>query len=313
MIDISVIIVNWNTKALLLDCVASLYQTTHTSSLEIIVVDNASKDGSIEALRSNFPDVSAIVNKENLGFAKANNIGIKKAKGRYVCLVNSDVKALDNVLDNMRTYMEHHPEVGALAPKTFFGDMSIQKNCREFPTLRNIFCQEFFLDVLFPNVAALHGREMFHFDYDATSEAEVLSGCFIMVRKEVIAQIGSLDERFFFYAEDVDWCKRIHDGGWKLMYYPGAEAIHFGYGSSSSAPIRFQIELLKANWKYWEKHNGKVESALFWLIKFIGTMGRAVAWFAVYLVSPKKRTVAKISAVAYGKMLMWLFNPRGNT
>ena len=148
MIDISVIIVNWNTKALLLDCVASLYKATRESSLEIIVVDNDSMDGSIYALRKIFPQVQTIVNPENLGFAKANNIGIKKAQGRYVCLVNSDVKALEGVLDKMRIYMESHPEIGVLAPKTFFGDMQIQKNCREFPTLRNIFCQEFFLDTL---------------------------------------------------------------------------------------------------------------------------------------------------------------------
>ena len=174
MIDISVIIVNWNTKALLLDCVESLYQTTRESSLEIIVVDNASTDGSVDALRERFPQVQVIVNPSNFGFAKANNIGIKKAQGRYVCLVNSDVKALDGVLDKMRTYMESHPEIGALAPKTFFGDMQIQKNCREFPNLRNIFCQEFFLDAMFPTVAAFRGRAMIQCDYDAVMETEVL-------------------------------------------------------------------------------------------------------------------------------------------
>lgn len=310
MIDISVIIVNWNTKALLLDCVESLYQTTRKSSLEIIVVDNASADGSVVALRERFPQVQIIVNEDNLGFAKANNIGMKQAKGLYVCLVNSDVKALDGVLDKMRLYMENHPEIGALAPKTFGGDMQIQKNCREFPTLRNVFCEAFFLNKLFPKIAFFRGRDMVRCDYDAVMEIEALSGCFLMVRQEVIAQVGLLDERFFFYSEDVDWCKRIHDAGWKLVHYPEAEAIHFGYGSSSSAPIRFQIEMLKANWQYWRKHKNILECLVFRLIELIGTLGRAVAWFAISLVESKRRSTAKMMAASYGKMLAWLINPK---
>lgn len=310
MIDISVIIVNWNTKALLLDCVESLYRTTRESSLEIIVVDNASTDGSIDALRKNFPQVQTIVNQVNLGFAKANNIGIKKAQGRYVCLVNSDVKALDGVLDKMRLYMENHPDVGALAPKTFGGDMQIQKNCREFPTLRNLFCQEFFFTALFPETAAFRGREMIRCDYEAIMEIEVLSGCFLMVRRDVVAQVGPLDERFFFYSEDVDWCKRIHSAGWKLVYYPEAKAIHYGEGSSASAPVRFKLEMLKANWQYWSKHKSKLECILFWFIKLLGTLGRSAVWSAVFLFVPNIRPMARKSAVAYGKMLVWLIHPR---
>ncbi len=310
MIDISVIIVNWNTKTLLLDCVESLYQTTQESSLEIIVVDNASSDGSIDALRNNYPQAQVIVNPSNFGFAKANNIGIKKAKGRYVCLVNSDVKALEGALDKMRLYMESHSEIGALAPKTFFGDMQIQKNCREFPTLRNLFCQEFFLNTLFPTVAFFRGRDMIRYDYNKVMEIEALSGCFLMVRREVIAQVGPLDEQFFFYSEDVDWCKRIHDAGWKLIHYPGAEAIHFGCASSSIAPIEFQVEMLKANWQYWRKHKSVIECALFWLIEFAGKLGRAIGWYIIRFVGSKRQPKAKMMADAYGKMLKWLTNLR---
>ena len=310
MIDISIVIVSWNTKALLLDCVESLYRATRESSLEIIVVDNESTDGSVNALRERFAQVQVIVNPSNFGFAKANNIGIKRAQGRYVCLVNSDVKALEGVLDKMRIYLESHPEIGAIAPKTFGSDMQIQKNCREFPTLRNLFCQELFLDVLFPTVSAFRGREMIHCDYEAEMAIEVLSGCFLMVRRGVIAQVGPFDEQFFFYSEDVDWCKRIVDTGWKLVYYPKASTIHFGQGSSSGAPIRFRLEMLKANWQYWKKHKSMPECVLFRLIKFIGTMVRAMGWLAISLVASKRRPMAKNSAAAYGKMLTWLINPR---
>jgi len=306
MIDISVIIVNWNTKALLLDCVESLYQTTKHSSFEIIVVDNASTDGSTDALRKRFPHVHSIVNPSNFGFAKANNIGIKKAQGRYVCLVNSDVKALDGVLDKMLASIESHPEIGALAPKTFGRNMQIQKNCREFPTLRNVFCEAFFLNKLFPTIGVFRGRDMVQHDYDVMMEIEVLSGCFLMVRQEVIEQVGALDERFFFYCEDVDWCKRIRDAGWKLVYYPGAETIHFGHGSSSNTSIRFRLEMLKANWQYWKKHHGMLECILFRLIELIGSLVRATGWFAVFMIASSRRPTAKMMMTAYGKMLVWL-------
>lgn len=310
MVDISVIIVSWNTKSLLLQCVESLYKATRESSLEIIVVDNASTDGSVDALREAFPVVKVIVNPRNFGFAKANNIGIERAQGSYICLVNSDVKALNGVLDRMRAYMDAHTEVGAVAPKTLCGDLRIQKNCREFPTLRNLFCQEFFLDVLFPMVVSFRGRSMIRCDYDVVMEVEGLCGCFLMVRRTVITQVGPLDERFFFYSEDVDWCKRIYDAGWKLVHYPDAEAIHFGHGSSSDTPIRFQVEMLKANLQYWRKHRRMPVYALFKLIKFMGTLGRAIAWLAVSLIAPTRRSTAISSAAAYGKMLVLLADPR---
>ena len=308
MIDISVIIVNWNTKALLIDCVESLYRTTKKSSIEIIVVDNASTDDSVNALRNTFPQVQIIVNSDNYGFAKANNIGIMKARGHFICLVNSDVKALDSVLDKMRNHMEIHPEIGALAPKIYSRAMSIQKCCREFPTVRNVFCEEFLLNSLFSSIAFFRGRDMLSCDYDSIMEVEALSGCFLMVRREVVNQVGALDTRFFFYSEDVDWCKRIHETGWKLIHYPEAEAIHLGRGSSSNAPIRFQVEMLKANWQYWKKHKSMLECFLFWVIKFTGTLGRAIVWFAISLVASNRQSTAKTYAAAYGKMLAWLIN-----
>ena len=310
MIDISVIIVNWNTKTLLLDCVASLYQTTREAKMEIIVVDNASTDGSVDAMRQSFPQVKIIENLQNFGFAKANNIGIRKAQGRYICLVNSDVKALDGVLDNMHTYMEKHSSVGALAPKIYGGDMQIQKNCREFPNLRNIFCEEFFLNRLFPRASVFRGRDMIDCNYDVEMEVEVLSGCFMMVRREAIDRVGLLDERFFFYSEDMDWCKRIYDADWKLIHYPGAEIIHYGGASSDTAPTRFRLEMLKANWQYWRKHKSMIECALFWLIEFAGKLGRAIGWYIVRLVGSKRQPEAKMMATAYRKILKWLINPR---
>lgn len=309
MIEISVIIVNWNTKKLLLDCVDSLYKTTHQSKIEIIVIDNASTDNSVSALRSSFPQVHVVANPSNLGFAKANNIGIMKAKGRFICLINSDVKVLDGALDQMSRYMDAHHEVGAVGPLTYRGNMIIQKNCRKFPTLRNLFCEEFFLNRIFPGISFFQGRDMIQYDYQSIMEIEALAGCFLMVRRDIVDQVGVLDERFFFYSEDVDWCKRIHNAGWKLIHYPKAQIIHYGRGSSSNAPIKFQLQLLKANWQYWRKHKSLLECFLFRLIKFTGTATRAMAWRMISLIPSSKQSKAKISATACEKMLIWLVKP----
>jgi hypothetical protein len=309
MIDVSIIIVNWNTKALLLDLIESIYQTTKVSLFEIIVVDNDSTDGSIDAVHNSFPRVLTIINSSNLGFAKANNIGIRRAKGRYVCLINSDVKVLDKALDNMVAYMDAHLEIGALAPKTFWNDMNIQQNCREFPNLRNAACQSFYLHRLFPKIRAFRDRTIIC-DHSTILPVEALSGCFMMVRQEVIARVGVLDERFFFYSEDVDWSKRIYDDGWKLVYYPRAEVIHYGGASSDNASLQYEIQLLKANWQYWKKHKNVFECSLFWLIKFLGSLMRMGGWLLISLFISNDQSRAKISAKVYGQMLVWLLVPK---
>lgn len=313
MIDISIIIVNWNTRELLLNCIESLYKTTKQTSLEIIVVDNASTDNSVDALQKKFPQVHIIVNPDNFGFAKANNIGLMQSKGRFVCLINSDVKAMDGVLDKMYNYMKINPEIGALAPKIYRGDMTVQKSCREFPTVRNTFCEEFLLNKLFPAVNIFRGRDMLWMDYDSIFEVEVLSGCFLMIPRQVIDQVGVLDDRFFFYSEDVDWCKRIHQAGWKLLHYPGAKAIHYGQGSSSSEPIKFRLEMLKANWQYWNKHKSNLECFLFRLIKLTGSMGKGLIWLFVSLIPSNEQATAKESLAAYRKMLSFLISPNKRT
>lgn len=277
-IDISVVIVNWNTRDLLLDCVESLFAETRESSLEIIVVDNASRDGSMEALAARFPQTVRIANTENAGFARANNQGLAVARGRYLCLVNSDVKALAGVLDRLRAFLESRPDVGAVAPRTVGRDLKLRRNCREFPSLRNEICQALFLDRLFPSRRFFRSRSMRDYDYASQSEIEALSGCFLMVPRSVQETVGGLDERFFIYAEDVDWCKRIREAGWRVIYFPEAEAIHYGGSSSATERVRFNLEILKAHLQYWRKHHGRLATALFWWIQLTGIALRAFGW-----------------------------------
>lgn len=287
VIDLSVVIVNWNTKDLLLQCIASILEQTKESSLEIIVVDNNSTDGSQEAVKEAYPKVRLICNRENLGFAKANNIGILKSKGRYVCLVNSDIVALDQCLDKMRAYMDRQQKIGALGPKTVNEHFQLRKNAREFPSLRNLLCQALFLERLFPNTRLMRGRVIHNYDFDYTREVDVLSGCCLMLRREALEQVGLLDEIFFIYGEDVDWGKRFNASGWRTVLHPEAEAIHIGGASSSIQSLRFLKERLKADLKYWKKHHSFFAHWAYRMITIFHYGIRALGWFGVFLV---KRT-----------------------
>lgn len=301
MIDVSIVIVNWNTKQLLIDCIDSLFRETHDCSLEIIVVDNASSDGSAEAVEERFNDkVIVIRNKENLGFAKANNVGIRKATGRYVCLVNSDIIALDRCVDRLCAYLDEHEEIGSLAPRTINEHGQLRRNCREFPSLRNLFCQAFFLDRLFPKSKLFRGRVLIDYDLDTVRDVEVLSGCFLMVRRKALEEVGLLDEIFFIYGEDVDWGRRFHNAGWKTVLYPEAQAIHIGGASSKKANIRFLLEKMKADYQYWKKHHHFVAQKLYVLIITLHYAIRTAGWSVMYLLKKANResSLDKLKACA---------------
>ncbi len=252
--DLSVIIVNFNTRDLLLECIKSIKKETRRISYEIIVSDNDSKDGSVEAVRKHIPDVVVLENTQNLGFAKANNIGIDKSNGRYICLMNTDIVVRDGCLDKMVAFMDKNSDTGALAPLTVDGDGHIRYNCRKFPNLWNCFCDAFFISSLFKNVSFFSGRTLPSVSYNKLHDAHVLSGCFLMVSKLAVDKVGKLDERFFFYAEDTDWCKRIHDAGWRIVYHAGLKSVHYGGGSSKAQPKKFFIQLVRADYQYWKKH-----------------------------------------------------------
>lgn len=252
MVKISVIIVNWNTKQLVLDCINSIKKYTKINT-EIIVVDNASTDKSVEAIRVNHPDVLLIQNDKNLGFSRANNIGIKKSQGEYIALINSDVLFINDTLDILYNAINKNKNIGVIVPKLLNKDMSFQPSCREFPRLWNNFCQAFLLHRLFPKSSFIKESFIKNFDYNKTQSVNVVCGCFMLVRKEVIDQVGLLDEDFYFYGEDVEWCKRIKDGGWSIIYNPVVEIIHLGGASTSVDPIKFWIKLYNAQFLYWKK------------------------------------------------------------
>ncbi len=256
MIDVSFIIVSWNAKAYLLECLASIQETVTECSYEIIVVDNDSSDGSPEAVEEEFPAVRLIRSGSNLGFAKGNNIGIRESAGSSLCLINSDVVMLPGCMGVLLEYMRRNPEIGMAAPRILNGDGSLQPSCRRFPSLYGSLCAAFSMGNLFPGRGMFCDTMMSWWKHDEERFVDALTGCFWLVRREALDEVGLLDEDYFMYAEDIDWCRRFNQRGWRVAFNPAAETIHHGGASSKNAPIRFYLAMQQARLKYWKKHHG---------------------------------------------------------
>jgi len=260
--DLSIIIVNYNTKELLLDCLGSIKKNTKKISYEIILVDNASTDGSIEILRRlKSPDVKIVLNRQNLGFSKANNQGIKIAKGRYVLLLNSDTKVQDGILDEMIEYMDESPKTGVAGCALKNQDGSLQATGGYFPTLFRVASWMLFLDdiplldKLIKPFHPMHEKSFFYKGegfFTKASERDWVTGAFFLVKKEVFEQVGLLDEDYFMYTEEVDFCFRAKEKGWQVWYLPKWAIVHLGGASSASEfPILSEYKGIKI---FYKKH-----------------------------------------------------------
>ena len=280
MLDLSIIVVSWNTKDLLLECLASATNDCRRFKSEIIVVDNASSDGSPEAVQDKYPNVKLIRNKKNLGFAKANNVGIKHSIGRFICLLNSDIKIIDGCFMKMIVYMDGHPQVGILGPKILSPNGVVQRSCMGYPTLWNSFSRALALDTLFPNIKFFGGYLMTYWGHDTLRSVDIINGCFWMIRRDALNHVGLLDENFFMYGEDIDWCRRFKEASWDVIFFPNAKAIHYGGASSSKAPIKYYIEKRRSNLFYIKKYHGWFYLILFTTLAFIHEIlrftGRAI-------------------------------------
>ncbi len=280
--NISVIIINYNTRDLLLECIRSVTSQKRMFKMEVIVVDNGSTDGSQHSVRVMFPEVQVIQNNTNLGFSKANNIGILKSSGRYVCLVNSDVRVIDNCLQRLMTYMDNNLSIGLIGPKILNPDMTLQVSCKKFPSHWNNFTSALGLNIIFTNSPFFSDEDMRYFKHDKIQLVDWLAGCVLFVRRTAINDVGLLDDRFFIYLEEVDWCKRFKQHGWNVLFYPGAVAIHHHGASTSKDPTRFALEHQKAFLKYWKKHNGLFSVMLIHIILLLNYVVRIFLRGALY-------------------------------
>lgn len=226
--DLSIIIVNWNTRMFLDGCLASIFRETKNINFEIFVVDNGSSDGSAQMVKEKYPAVKLIENKENRGFAAANNQAIKEAAGQYILALNPDTVILNDCLEAAVEKMDTRPDAGILSVKTLNRDGSIQKVVRRDPTLLTQLILPSKMKKIFPDWAALKGYYCDDFDYEKEGPAEQLQGSFLLMRREALDKIGLFDEKFFIWFEEVDLCRRAKCAGFNLLYFPGASIIHYG-------------------------------------------------------------------------------------
>jgi N-acetylglucosaminyl-diphospho-decaprenol L-rhamnosyltransferase len=261
-LDLSVVIVNWNVRDLLRRCVESVRSAQRSISVEIIVVDNASGDGSVEMLRAGFPETVLIANPENRGFPAANNQGIAAAQGRYVLLLNPDTEVLAGGLDTLVQYIDAHHDVGLVGPQLVYPNGQVQSSRRRYPTLATLFFESTWLEPLAPR-SLLRRYYMLDQPDAAVLDVDWVTGAAMLARREVIQQVGGMDERFFMYSEELDWCRRIKAAGWRVIYHPGAQVIHHvGKSSEQAVPAR-HVNFQRSKIRYTRKYHGpRVAAAL---------------------------------------------------
>ncbi|MBI5567361.1 MAG: glycosyltransferase family 2 protein [Chloroflexi bacterium] len=256
MIDLSIVILNWNVRDLLERCLASIRSSRYT--LELIVVDNASTDDSVTMVRSQYPHVTVIANELNRGFTGGNNQGLAVAQGRYVLVLNPDTEMVDRALDRLVDYLEAEPEVGAVGPMLLNPDRSIQPSRRRFPTVLTGFFESTWLQSLVPRGVL---RRYYVEDVAASVVQDVdwLNGACTLFRREVFDRVGGYDEaNFFMYSEELDLCRRIKQAGWRIAYVPDAQVIHYDGKSSEQAVAARHIRFNTSKVRYFRKWHGRV-------------------------------------------------------
>ncbi len=257
MVELSIIIVNWNVRDLLVDCLQSLLAKVDMKQTEILVVDSASTDGSADLIRTKFPQVRLLAQTENIGFTRGNNLALEAAQGRYLLLLNPDTVVIDDALQQMTTFLDTHAAVGIVGPHTLNTDGSYQSTRRRFPTLLTALFESTWLQGIAPK------RLLDHYyvsdaPESATVEVDWVQGSALMARREVFQQIGGLDNGYVMYSEELDWCRRAKAAGFGVAYLGTAQIIHHGGKSSEQASARKHITFQQSKLRYFRKFHGRL-------------------------------------------------------
>jgi N-acetylglucosaminyl-diphospho-decaprenol L-rhamnosyltransferase len=251
--DLSVAIVSWNTREALDQCLKSVFDTIGNLEAEVVVVDNASTDGSVEMVHSRYPLVKLIQNPDNVGFPRANNQAFMISQGRHFLLLNPDTICFPNALPLLVDFLEQHPKVGVVGPLILNPDKTLQYSWARFPTLLSESLAKLDRKIASTGVLPTTADEVraigpFRTDW--------VGGCCLLIRREAVEQIGLMDEGFFMYSEETDWCYRLHASGWEIWVEPGAEIVHLGGQSSSQVSTTSSEHLLASKVRYFRKHHG---------------------------------------------------------
>ena len=246
MPDVAVVVVTHNALPWIEPCLESV------RGVPTVVVDNGSSDGSPDVVRELFPEV-AVVEQENRGLAAGWNVGLERTSGRYVLILNADAWLVDDALAELVAFADEHPEAAMIGPRLTNPDGSLQRSVRGFPTVWRLATEYFFLRKLAPRSRLLNAFYGAGFEHDRARGVEVVMGACMFVRRDAIAEIGTLDESFFLFSEETDWCYRFAQAGWKVLFFPGAECVHVGAASHGGRMFR---ENLRGHLRFLAKHRG---------------------------------------------------------
>ena len=261
MLDLSIIVLSWNTRQMLVDCLSSVQATVANLACEVVVVDNGSTDGSQAMLLRHFPDVHLIQNDENVGFARANNQAMTASQGRYMLLFNSDAIATPGAIQSLLDLARTQPRAGIVGAQLVNRDGSFQASHTSFPTLWQEFLMltglgRLFYGQWYPS----HSPE----EEKGPQTVDYVEGACLLVRREAFEDVGGLDESYFMYAEEVDWCHTMRERGWQVWYQPEAKVIHLGGGSSRNRRPQREADLYRSRVQFFRKHYGDRAA---WLLK----------------------------------------------
>lgn len=283
--DLSIIIVNWNVCELLRRCLASIQVDRGNLTVEVIVVDNASSDGSVSMVEREFPHVHLIASQENLGYTGGNNLGAQEAQGRYLFILNPDTEIVADALEQVVAYLDEHPAVGAAGPQLLYPDGSIQSSCRRFPRLTTAFFEGTPLGMRwFPDNRFKRAYRMADCPNDEIQSVDWLVGAALVIRCEVWQKVGPLDDQFFMYSEELDWCHRCRDAGWEIHYLPLARVMHHHKGSAGQIGVTRWIRAYRSRILYFRKYFGAGWAAvirLFLLMNFAWLLFEQATRYAI--------------------------------
>ncbi len=305
-LTLSVVVVNWNTRALLTQCLHTVFADLDHAGLrdsaEVFVIDNASTDGSAAAIGSQFPQVTLIENAHNPGFAAANNQALRQCVGEYVLLLNPDTEVLPSTLRTLMAFAQTQPEAGIIAPRILNPDCSLQESAYPLPSLVREVWRMFHLDKLHAmGVYRMHG-----WDVKQPREVESALGACLLVRRSVLAQIGLLDEDYFMYSEEIDLCVRARKMGWQIWWVPPAQVIHYGGQSTRQVAVTMFLTLYEGKVKYFRKHVGLLDTQLYKGVLMGAALARVLA-SPMMLFERRARRAQHLHLVrAYGRLLVAL-------
>lgn len=285
--DLSIVIVNWNTIDMLRDCLESCYRNLNGIDAEIIVIDNASSDGSPDMVEKDFPETILIRNVENKGFAAANNQGFETSSGRHVLLLNSDTVVHGDALKETVQYLDDHPDIGVLGCRVLNPDGTMQPNTSQFPSLTNLIILSSGLWRL-KSIPFFDRYRMLNWDRLDARDVDVVAGCYMAVRRNAMDEVGVLDEDFYFFGEETDWCVRFRQAGWRVHCAPVGEITHLGGGSARKLNFKRDVMLTNATIKLHRKHHGNISAALAWTLLVLFNGSRFVFWKVYGLLTRKE-------------------------